>query len=122
MDIIFLTVICILNVILIAMGIVTVIAVKKKDSSQDNDKLVNQILAETQKQQSILRQELNASTQQSVKSMGEMISENQKSFSQNQQEKFLVLGRIQIPDTSNKLQYGRSLEMLKIHRFIRGYR
>ena len=81
MDIIFLTVICILNVILIAMGIVTVIAVKKKDSSQDNDKLVNQILAETQKQQSILRQELNASTQQSVKSMGEMISENQKSFS-----------------------------------------
>ena len=88
MDIIFLTVICILNVILIAMGIVTVIAVKKKDSSQDNDKLVNQILAETQKQQSVLRQELNASTQQSVKSMGEMISENQKSFSQNQQEKF----------------------------------
>ena len=78
MDIIFLTVICILNVILIAMGIVTVIAVKKKDSSQDSDKLVNQILAETQKQQSILRQELNASTQQSVKSMGEMITENQK--------------------------------------------
>ena len=88
MDIIFFTVICIINVILLAVSIVTVISVKKKDSGQDNDKLVNQILTETQKQQSILRQELTASTQQSVKSMGEMISENQKSFSQNQQEKF----------------------------------
>lgn len=88
MDIIFFTVICIINVILLALGIVTVISVKKKDNGQDNDKIVNQILTETQKQQSILRQELTASTQQSVKSMGEMISENQKSFSQNQQEKF----------------------------------
>ncbi|MGN1130536.1 MAG: DNA recombination protein RmuC, partial [Ruminococcus sp.] len=88
MDIIFFTVICIINVILLAISIVTVISVKKKDNGQDNDKIVNQILTETQKQQSILRQELTASTQQSVKSMGEMISENQKSFSQNQQEKF----------------------------------
>lgn len=88
MDIIFFTVICIINVILLAVSIVTVISVNKKDNGQDNDKLVNQILTETQKQQSILRQELTASTQQSVKSMGEMISENQKSFSQNQQEKF----------------------------------
>ncbi|MCH5303505.1 MAG: DNA recombination protein RmuC [Ruminococcus sp.] len=36
----------------------------------------------------MLRQELTASTQQSVKSMGDMISENQKQFSRSQQEKF----------------------------------
>jgi DNA recombination protein RmuC len=42
-------------------------------------------------QQSVLRQELSAQTQTSVKNMGEMLMENQRSFSHSQNEKMSAL-------------------------------
>ncbi len=78
--------IVILAVSLIAAAL-SLIAVITKNKSSDNSELVSKITDSQQKQLSLLRQELTASTQQSVKSMGDMISENQKQFSSSQQEK-----------------------------------
>ncbi|MCR5653680.1 MAG: DNA recombination protein RmuC [Ruminococcus sp.] len=80
--------------ILIAIGIVSLIfsviavVIASKNKQGDKSALIAEINSENQKQFSMLRQELTASTQQSVKSMGDMISENQKQFSQSQQDKF----------------------------------
>ena len=63
-----------------------VIALKNKNSDNSSE-IISKINEEQQKQSSLLRQELTASTQQSIKSMGEMISENQSQFSRAQQEK-----------------------------------
>lgn len=83
MDKIYLVAILILLVILIVLSIIILI----KNKSNDTNKIVDEVRRETQNQQSLLRQELTASTQQSVKSMGDMIAENQRAFSQSQQEK-----------------------------------
>lgn len=71
--------------LLISIALLVVLLIKNK--SNNNSNIVEEVRRETEKQQSLLRQEITASTQQSVKSMGDMISENQKSFSQTQQEK-----------------------------------
>lgn len=61
---------------------------KKGNTDQEQTKkLLDDFKEDLQKQQSALRQELNSSTQQSVKSMGDMIALNQQNFSQNQSEK-----------------------------------
>lgn len=86
-----------LLIILIIVGVLSLvfsiigIIIASKSKQSDNSGLVNEINAENQRQLSLLRQELTSSTQQSIKSMGEMISENQKQFSQAQQEKFDTL-------------------------------
>lgn len=60
---------------------------KQNNSKQTNDAL----LRELNNQQSSLRQELNSQTQLSVKNLGDILSENQRSFSQNQSEKLSQL-------------------------------
>ncbi|MBQ7503742.1 MAG: DNA recombination protein RmuC [Clostridia bacterium] len=82
-----------LLIILIAIGVVSLvlsvvsIIIAGKNKKNDTTSIVSEINGESQKQLSLLRQELTASTQQSVKSMGDMISENQKQFAQSQENR-----------------------------------
>lgn len=76
---------CIATVII---SIVTVIIILTKNNS---DKLFQMLRNELNSQQSILRQELSTQTQSSVKNMGDMLIENQRSFSQHQSEKMTQL-------------------------------
>lgn len=81
---IILIVISVLTAILALAAVIISLKNKNKDNSSE---IISKIAEEEQRQSSMLRQELSASTQQSVKSMGEMISDNQKQFSRSQQEK-----------------------------------
>ena len=64
-----------------------IIIMLKRNNKNDTQEIVNAVSSETQHQQSALRQELVTQTQSSVKNMGEMLLNNQNSFSQNQTEK-----------------------------------
>lgn len=79
--------IIILSAITAVLSFAAIIIALKNKSSDNSAEIISKITEEQQKQSSLLRQELTASTQQSVKSMGEMISENQNQFSRAQQEK-----------------------------------
>ncbi len=79
--------IIILSAITAVLSFAAIIIALKNKSSDNSAEIISKITEEQQKQSSLLRQELTASTQQSVKSMGEMISENQNQFSRLQQEK-----------------------------------
>lgn len=84
-------------VILIVCAVTLVVATAAlifliKNSKQNNSEQTNDaLLRELNNQQSSLRQELNSQTQLSVKNLGDILSENQRSFSQNQSEKFSQL-------------------------------
>lgn len=71
---------------------VTLIIVLIKNNKKDNtEEIVNAVRHEITSQQSVLRQELSAQTQTSVKNMGEMLMENQRSFSHSQNDKMSAL-------------------------------
>ena len=70
------------TVLLVAVVILLIILLAKS-KNKDSERIAQRISEENLRQQSILRQELTASTQNSVKSMGEMISESQKVSSAN---------------------------------------
>ncbi len=79
--------IIILSAITAVLSFAAIVIALKNKSSDNSAEIISKITEEQQRQSSMLRQELTASTQQSVKSMGEMISENQTQFSRAQQEK-----------------------------------
>lgn len=77
--------ICIITLAVTAVALILIIKNSRKNNSvQTTDILLKELNA----QQSILRQELNSQTQLSVKNMGDILSENQRNFSQNQSERF----------------------------------
>lgn len=71
-------------------AVVTLILVLRKNNN-NNYELVSQVRQEITSQQSTLRQELVAQTQNSVKTMGDMLLENQRAFSQGQHERMTAL-------------------------------
>lgn len=75
----------------LAAVISAIIIMLKRNNKNDTQEIVNAVSSETQHQQSTLRQELVTQTQSSVKNMGEMLLNNQNSFSQNQTEKLSQL-------------------------------
>lgn len=83
MENICLIILIVLSFILLIFSVVSVILLLRR-KNDDNSRT---IIDETQRQNSLLRSEITAATQQSVKSMGDMIAENQRVFSQSQQEK-----------------------------------
>lgn len=87
------TSIAILVVCIITLAVtVTALILTAKNSRQNNAEQTKDILLkELNAQQSILRQELNSQTQLSIKNMGDILAENQRSFSMNQSEKFAQL-------------------------------
>lgn len=86
MDNLWFIIIVVLLVVLVGLVLATMVFAGK-NKAVDDEKIVSKLSEENERKHSILRQELTTSTQQSVKSLGDMISENQKAFSQNQQEK-----------------------------------
>ena len=66
-----------------AAGIYVFFSRNKQDNSQE---IISAVRGEVSSQQSQLRQELTAHTQSSIKNMGDMLIENQRSFSRNQYE------------------------------------
>lgn len=91
---IILIVLCVLTLIA-AVSAVIIILSKKNDKNDSTEQLLkeksDQLLRALEHQQSTLRQELASQTQTSVKNMGVMLVENQRSFSQNQSEKMTQL-------------------------------
>ena len=67
-------------------AVVTLIIVLSKNKDDNKDEIVAAVRDEMNSQQSVLRQELSAQTQTSVKNMGDMLLENQRSFAHNQYE------------------------------------
>lgn len=78
---IFITVVC------AVLSLASVITAAKNKSADNTSQIIEKINENEQQQLSLLRQELTASTQQSIKSMGDILSENQNQFSRAQQEK-----------------------------------
>lgn len=76
--------VCLLTLI---MCVVTLIIILRKNNRNETDEIVSSVRNEISQQQSVLRQELSSQTQISVKTMGDMLLENQRSFSQHQSEK-----------------------------------
>ena len=69
-------------------SLITLIIVLKRNNNEDkSSEIVSAVRQEISSQQSVLRQELSAQTQTSVKNMGDMLLENQRSFSHNQYER-----------------------------------
>ncbi len=77
-----------------------IIVLKQNNTSEDNTAQITEAVKrevlpavrdEISRQNSSLRQELSAQTQTSVKTMGDLLSENQRSFSQQQSEKLNAL-------------------------------
>jgi DNA recombination protein RmuC len=91
---IILIVLCVLTLIA-AVSAVIIILSKKNNKNDSTEQLLkensDQLLRALEHQQSTLRQELASQTQTSVKNMGVMLVENQRSFSQNQSEKMTQL-------------------------------
>ena len=88
----------VLLIILIIIAVVTAalaaaaVIISSKNKTKDNSSEIVSKLSESQQQQfSQLRQEITVSTQQSVKSMGEMISDNQRQSAQAQNERLTAL-------------------------------
>ena len=64
------------------LSLITLIIVLKKNNNEDSsEEIVSAVRREISSQQSVLRQELTSQTQTSVKNMGDMLLENQRSFS-----------------------------------------
>ncbi len=82
-----LIVLIVISVLTAILALAAVITASKNKSEDNSAEIIQKITEQQQQQMSMLRQELTVSTQQSVKSMGEMISENQNQFSRAQQEK-----------------------------------
>ena len=85
----------ILGVLAVILLIVLLGIVLKKNNNNNTDEIMtavkNEVVPtvrdEISRHNSALRQELSTQTQTSVKNMGDLLSENQRSFSQQQSEK-----------------------------------
>lgn len=68
-----------------------IVLLKKNDKQDNSQEIIFAVRGEVSSQQSQLRQELTAHTHSSIKNMGDMLVENQRSFSHNQQEQLSSL-------------------------------
>ena len=68
-----------------------IVLTRKNDVPDNTQEIVDSVRQEIAAQQSALRQELSAQTQTSVKNMGDMLNENQRSLSNSQYERISSL-------------------------------
>lgn len=87
-DVKFTILIILLAVLCLAVIVLLIRSFSKKDES---DKLARQIREESKSDSAILRQEMTASVQQSVKNLGDMIAVNQQNASSSQNDKITQL-------------------------------
>lgn len=83
---------------------------KNRNSSEETKQTLEKFKQDLQTQQSTLRQEIASSTQQSVKSMGDMIALNQQNFSQSQSEK---MGQIEERLKTFSLENEQKLDLIR---------
>lgn len=102
LETILLVVLIILVVILLAVSVVVLLKQKGGDSQEILSK-VNEIRGDTQNELSNFRQEINKTTSESIKNLGEMISGNQKDLNASVSEKITVLDK-NLNDRQNSLQ------------------
>lgn len=76
-----------LSLLSLIVSIVVMVVVIKRNSADNTREITDSVRLEIERQQSTLRQELSSQTQNSIERMGNMIFENQRSFSQSQAEK-----------------------------------
>ena len=96
--------------IIAALLVVAIFMIIKKNKNDNTDNIALVVRNEMQTQQSLLRQELTASTQSSVKNMGEMLVANQQTFSQAQEEK---MSRLEERMKTFSLQNEQKLENIR---------
>ncbi|MCH5300378.1 MAG: DNA recombination protein RmuC [Ruminococcus sp.] len=84
--------------------------IKNQKSNEETKQTLNRLKVDLQNEQSALRQEITSSTQQSVKSMGDMIALNQQNFSQNQSEK---MGQIEERLKTFSLENEQKLDLIR---------
>lgn len=98
-------------VITLIVSVITLFIVLVKNNKKDNSaEIVMNLKNEIGQQQSILRQELTTQTQSSVKTMGDMLIENQRSFSQHQSEK---MNQLEERMKTFSLENGQKLENIR---------
>lgn len=86
-----LTAISVILLLLVILLLVKAKNTKPTDLQSEINSAFEDIKSENQKQQSILRQELSQTTQQSVKALGDMIATNQQNSAQSQNERLNAL-------------------------------
>ena len=84
-------IICICAATCILSLVTLFIVLSKKNQTDNTQEIASSVRHEISVQNSALRQELNAQTQSSIKNMGDMLLENQRSFSQSQSERMSSL-------------------------------
>lgn len=75
-----------ISAVTLIIAVISLIKSGKTARDVDQNAIISAINDENRKELSLLRQELNATTQQNVKALGDMISENQNQFSRSQKE------------------------------------
>ncbi len=75
-----------ISAVTLIIAVISLIKSGKTARDVDQNSIISAINDENRKELSLLRQELNATTQQNVKALGDMISENQTQFSRSQKE------------------------------------
>ncbi|MEE1061913.1 MAG: DNA recombination protein RmuC [Ruminococcus sp.] len=103
-------IIIVMLAIIAVLLLVAIFMIIKKSKNDNTDNIALVVRNEMQTQQSLLRQELTASTQNSVKNMGEMLVANQQTFSQSQEEK---MSRLEERMKTFSLQNEQKLENIR---------
>ena len=104
------TIIIILLAVIILLVILLFMALNKQNREKDNSVLkIEQIKKDIEEQQRFLRQEINNTTQQSIKSLGEIIVNNEKTANDTQIDKIIALD-LNINSKQDMMQKGLSLQ------------
>lgn len=104
------TVIIILLAVIILLVILLLFVLNKQNREKDNSVLkIEEIKKDMEEQQRFLRQEINSTTQQSIKSLGEIIASNEKTANDTQIEKIIALD-LNINSKQDIMQKGLSLQ------------
>ncbi len=106
MELILPIVLIVLSVLLLIIGIISLVKLSKKGSDNSSAEILNRLALLEEKQErelSSFRQELNQTTANSMKSLGEIISNNQKDLNQTVAERISVIDK-NLNDKQNALQ------------------
>lgn len=94
---------CAAVLLLIILIIFTAVILPKKAQSNNNEESIRQIKSDIEKELSAFRQEINHTTSDSIKNLGEMVSQNQKDLNNTVADKLSTLDR-NLSDKQENLQ------------------
>lgn len=115
------TIIIILLSVIILLVILLFIVLSKQGRGNDNSILkIEQIKKDMDEQQRFLRQEMSSTTQQSIKSLGEIIASNEKTANDTQIEKIIALD-LSINSKQDIMQKGLSLQFNQLEERFKSF-